>query len=41
MIDTLGLQTLLAETVRRKPYRNINENLMTLYQKILNDPTIH
>lgn len=41
VIDTLELQTLLAETVSGKPYGNINENLMELYQKILNDPTIH
>lgn len=41
VIDTLGLQTLLAEIVRRKPYRNINETLMAPYHKILNDPTIH
>lgn len=41
VIDTLGLQTLLAETVRRKPYGNINETLMAPYWKILNDPTIH
>lgn len=41
VIDTLGLQNLLADTVRRKPYKNINETLMALYTKILNDPTVH
>lgn len=41
VIDTLGLQTLLAETVRRKSYGNINETLMVASNKILNDPTIH
>lgn len=35
VIDTLGLQTPLAETVRRKAYRNINETFMVPYHKIL------